>query len=87
MEQKKPQKRIAVIRIKGKPGLRHDIKATFEKLRLYNKNTCVVIPNSSSFIGMLTKIKDSATWGEIDDKTCEELFTKRGKLPGKGGEN
>jgi large subunit ribosomal protein L30 len=82
MEKEKPKKRIAVIRIKGKPGLKHDIKATFEKLRLYNKNTCVVIPNTPTYIGMLIKIKEFATWGEIDEKTCEELFEKRGKLPG-----
>jgi large subunit ribosomal protein L30 len=75
-------KRIAVVRIKGKPGMKHDIKATFEKLRLYKKNTCVIISNTPSYIGMLEKIKNAATWGEIDEKTCNELFSKRGKLPG-----
>ena len=75
-------KRIAVIRIKGKPGMKHDVKSTFEKLRLYNKNTCVIIANTPSFIGMLEKIKNDATWGELDEKTCAELLSKRGKLPG-----
>jgi len=75
-------KRIAVIRIKGKPGMKHDVKSTFEKLRLYNKNTCVIIPNTPSFIGMLEKIKNDATWGELDESTCVELLSKRGKLPG-----
>ncbi|MDP3916961.1 MAG: 50S ribosomal protein L30 [Nanoarchaeota archaeon] len=75
-------KRIAVIRIKGKPGLRHDIKETFNKLRLYNKNTCVIIPNTASYVGMLEKIRNDATWGEVDLITCQELLTKRGKLPG-----
>ncbi len=76
------KKRIAVIRIKGKPGMRHDVKATFEKLRLYNKNTCVIIPNTPTYIGMLEKIKNDATWGEIDEATCTDLLAKRGKLPG-----
>ena len=76
------KRRIAVIRIKGKPGMRHDVKATFEKLRLYNKYTCVVITNDPSHLGMLEKIKNDATWGEIDEETCEALFKARGKLPG-----
>jgi len=76
------KKRIAVIRIKGKPGLKHDIKETFDKLRLYKKNTCVVISNTPSYIGMLEKIKNHATWGEVDSVTCQELLSKRGKLPG-----
>lgn len=76
------QRRIAVIRIKGKPGMKKEIKDTFEKLRLYNKNTCVIIPNTPSYVGMLDKIKNAATWGEIDEKTCAELFAKRAKLPG-----
>jgi len=76
------QKRIAVIRIKGKPGMKSEIKETFTKLRLYKKNTCVVIPNTPSYMGMLDKIKHASTWGEIDEKTCVELLVKRGKLPG-----
>jgi len=76
------QFRIAVIRIKGKPGMKKEIKDTFEKLRLYNRNTCVIIPNTPSYIGMLEKIKNASTWGEIDEKTCIELFAKRAKLPG-----
>ena len=78
----KENTRIAVIRIKGKTGLRHDIKATFEKLRLYNKNSCVVIPNTDPFLGMLEKIKNVSTWGEINEKTYGALLTNRGKLPG-----
>jgi len=76
------QRRIAVIRIKGKPGMKKEIKETFEKLRMYNKNTCVVIQNTPSYVGMLEKIKHAATWGEIDEATCHDLFVKRGKLPG-----
>ncbi len=76
------KKRIAVIRIKGKPGMKMDIKNTFMRMRLYKKHTCVVVPNTPESIGMLEKIKHAATWGEIDEKTCIALLTKRGKLPG-----
>ncbi len=76
------QARIAVIRIKGKPGMKKEIRDTFEKLRLYKKNTCTIIPNTPSYVGMLDKIKHAATWGEVDEATCFALFTKRAKIHG-----
>ena len=75
-------KKIAVIRIKGKTGLKHDVKTTFDKLKLYNKNSCVIIANTKPFLGMLEKIKNASTWGEISEKTYESLLANRGKLPG-----
>lgn len=76
------QKRIAIIRIKGKAGLKKTVKDTFLLLKLYKKNSCVVVSNTPSYIGMLTKIKDCATWGEINEQTFKLLLEKRGKLPG-----
>jgi large subunit ribosomal protein L30 len=75
-------KRIAVIRIKGNLGLKKSLKDTFTMLRLYKKNNCVVVPSTKPFIGMIEKIKEASTWGEIDEKTFTELLMKRGKLPG-----
>ena len=77
------KKRIAVIRIKGDPGLKANIRRTFKLLKLYKKNHLVIIPNTPEYIGMLNKIKDASTWGEIDRETFELLLEKRGKLPGK----
>lgn len=76
------QKRIAIIRIKGKACLKKTVKDTFLLLKLYKKNSCVVVPNTPSYVGMLTKVKDCATWGEIDESTFKLLLEKRGKLPG-----
>lgn len=73
-------RRVVVIRIAGKTGIKKDRKDTFTLLRLYKKHSCVVIPNSLPYLGMIQKVKDHITWGEIDAKTCEELFKKRGKL-------
>ncbi len=85
MQEKKQEtkKRIAVIRIKGRPGLNVNVKKTLELLRLYKKNTCVVIPNTNTYIGMLDVIKNAVTWGEINEETMKMLLEKRGKLPGK----
>src|SRR3989344_227022 len=75
--------KIAVIRIRGSIGVRKEIKDTMNMLRLYNKNHCIVIDNSPKFVGMLRKIKDYVTWGEIEEKTFKELLAKRGKTIGK----
>jgi len=80
---KEALKRVAVVRIRGECKIKGNIADTLKMLRLYNMNSCVVLPNKASFIGMLDKAKDFVTWGEIDEKTFKELLEKRGKLPGK----
>lgn len=49
-------------------------------LRLYKKHNCILVPNAQPYLGMIAKVKDNVTWGEIDEKTCLELFQKRAKL-------
>ena len=51
-------------------------------LRLYNKNHLVIIDKNETNIGMLKRIKDFVTWGEISEETFRELLNKRGRLPG-----
>lgn len=77
------QTRIAVIRIRGRVGIKKEAKDTMDMLRLYKRNTCVVIPNTPVYIGMLIKVKDYTTWGEIDEQTFKELMEKRAKIMGK----
>ncbi len=74
--------KLAVLRIRGNVGVRKDIKDTLDLLRLYKKNSCIIINNSPSCIGMLKKVKDYVTWGEIDEETFLQLIKKRGRLPG-----
>jgi len=76
-------KNIAVVRIRGKIGLRKGIKDTLNMLRLFNKNYCIVLNNKPQNIGMIKKVKDYVTWGEIEEETLKSLLKKRGKLPGK----
>jgi large subunit ribosomal protein L30 len=76
------QARIAIIRIRGNQKIKKEIEDTMRMLRLFKKNHCVIIKNTPQNIGMLKKIKDYVTWGDIDDKTFKLLLEKRGKLPG-----
>ncbi len=70
-------KKIAVIRIRGEVGINEDAKDTLSMLRLRRKHVCVVLEGTSSNLGMVKKVKDFVTWGEIDDSTLKELIEKR----------
>jgi large subunit ribosomal protein L30 len=74
--------KLAIIRLAGQQGLTKDIKQTFKLLNLHKKYTCVVVNNTPNLLGMIKKLKDHITWGEIDKETLLLLLQKRGKLPG-----
>lgn len=74
-----PKGKIAIIRIRGVSGVRHDIRKTLTMFRLFRKHNCVVVENSPSTSGRIIKIKDYVTFGEIDDKTYQLLVDKRGR--------
>jgi len=42
---------------------------------------CVLIKENDVMKGMLQKIRDYVTWGEIDDDTLRVLIEKRGRKP------
>ena len=69
--------KIAVILVRGLIGVRKDIKDTLRMLNLKIKNSCVIIPKTDAYMGMLKKVKDYVTYGEVDDNTIELLKTKR----------
>lgn len=76
-------KRIVIVRVRGECKIKKDTEDTLRMLRLYKKNSCAVLPSKPAFLGMVNKVKDFITWGEINDATFKELLKKRGKLPGK----
>ncbi len=79
LPEKKPSQKLAIIRIRGQTKLPKPIIDTFKMLRLYKKNYCVVVDASPSILGMVKKVKDYITWGEIDQETFKLLVEKRGK--------
>jgi large subunit ribosomal protein L30 len=64
---------VAAIRVRGLTGIRYDIKQTLQFLNLHRKNHCVLLEKKPSVIGMLIKVKDYVTWGEINPETAEML--------------
>ena len=72
-------KKIAAVRIRGGIKLSQRLLDTLNNLRLYRKNYCSVYENTDSNAGMLRKVKDYVTWGEIDEAVLNELLTRRGE--------
>lgn len=70
--------KIAIILIRGLQGVTQDIKDTLRMLNIERRNVCVVVPSNRSMHGMINKIKNFVTYGEIDDET-EKLLEKKGK--------
>lgn len=69
--------KIAVILIRSLVGIRGDVRETLEYLRLKKKHACVVIENTPSYMGMLKKVIDYVTYGEISEETYKLLKEKR----------
>jgi len=76
------RKRIAIVRVRGQQGVRHDVAATLALLRLNRVNHCVVVENSPHYMGMLNLCKDYVAWGWINAKTFAAMLRKRGRFAG-----
>ena len=79
--------KLAAVLVRGMVKVTKPVKDTMVMLNLERKNHCVVVDNNPANKGMLFKVKDYITWGEVTDATIEELIEKRGQpLPeGKKG--
>lgn len=75
-------KRIAVVRVRGRAENRKDVDDTLKNLRVTRVNYCSIIDGRESNRGMLFKVKDHVTWGEIDEKDCATILRNRGELQG-----
>ncbi|MEM5798184.1 MAG: uL30 family ribosomal protein [Candidatus Aenigmatarchaeota archaeon] len=75
---------IAVIRIRGPVKTPHDVKRTLELLRLKRVNHCVLLNEKPEIIGMLKKVSDYITWGEIDKNMLNKLLERKGVKEPKG---
>jgi large subunit ribosomal protein L30 len=51
-------------------------------LNLTRVNHAVLLPETASYSGMLHKVKDFVTWGEVDAGTISTLLAERGRMIG-----
>ncbi len=75
-------KTLLVVRIRGGVDAQKTVEATLTMLRMERNNYATILKESSSYIGMLRKVKDYVTWGEPDVETMKNLLEARGKLVG-----
>ena len=72
-------KLIAIVRVRGTYGVRHDIKETMKRMNLNRVNSMVLLYGNKANIGMINKCSDFVTYGEIDSETLE-LVAKRKEI-------
>jgi large subunit ribosomal protein L30 len=73
----------AILRVRGIADVPPDVDYTLKLLRLHKPNHLVLYPIDMPGIqGMLQKVKDWVTWGEIEYSTLVELLEKRGRAMG-----
>ncbi len=72
----------AIVKLRGRVGIKPEIRYTLELLRLHRVNHCVVVEDSEYYRGMIKKVKDYVAWGEISKDMLELLLKRRGRLKG-----
>ncbi len=70
----------AVLRLRGSKNKSKEILDTLDMLRLRKVNHCTIVPQEDHYEGMLNKVKDMVTWGEIEKMTLGRLILLRSGL-------
>ncbi|MFQ6094988.1 MAG: 50S ribosomal protein L30 [Candidatus Bathyarchaeia archaeon] len=78
----KPRKCLAVVRIRGLSDVRGDVSDTLKMLHLNRNCHAVLIDDRPSYHGMLKKVENCVTWGEVSKDTIAMLLKKRGRTLG-----
>lgn len=71
--------KLAIIRIRGEMHIAKPIKDTLDMLRLRKKHACVILDDTPVNKGMLRKVKDYVTYGEVNEESRKLLDAKRAR--------
>lgn len=71
-----------VIRLRGNIGIHPQVLDTLNRLNMPTKHSAVLVKDTPSNKGMLNKVTDFVTWGEINEASLEALIMKRGRMAG-----
>ncbi len=75
---------FAVIRVRSPRKKQKKMEDTLKMLRLNRVNHCTVVPENPIYKGMLNKVKDIVTWGELDEDILLNLLEYRSDLGAEG---
>ena len=81
-EKNAERKCFAVVKVRGTISAQCEARETLELLRLAHTNHAVLLDNRPSFMGMLYRVQNYVTWGEISKVTLALMLQKRGRLAG-----
>ena len=76
------KKNVAVVLIRGLVRTEAAIRDTLKMLNIERKHCCTVVRNTKSNMGMINRLKDYVTFGEVDEETLKLLIEKRGQKAG-----
>ena len=76
-------KLVAVVRVRGKIGVRKTINETLSRLNVPRVNSAALLFGNASNLGMIKKCNDFVTFGAINAHTLEQLLVKKGAKPSK----
>ncbi len=69
--------KVAVILIRSAIGHKIGVKDTLKMFHLNRKNNCAILEDKKEIMGMVKKIKDLITWGEVSEEILKELEKKK----------
>lgn len=70
--------KLAVIQIRGTINAKKEIRDTLKFLNLQRKHACAIVSDTPNYAGMLNKVKDYVTFGEISEDVEKKIISKRG---------
>ncbi len=76
------RKCLAVVKVRGSIRAQREARETLDRLHLARSNHTVLVDNRPSYMGMLYRVQNYVTWGEVSKETVTLLLKKRGRLAG-----
>jgi large subunit ribosomal protein L30 len=73
---------LVLLRIRGSVAISKELEYVFQLFHINRKNHATIIEGTPSYLGMIHKIKDYATWGEASSDTISMLLKDRGFVRG-----
>jgi large subunit ribosomal protein L30 len=76
------RKCLAVVKVRGTIRAQRETRETLDMLRIGRTNHAVLVDNRPAVMGMLKRVQNYVTWGEVSKETVALLLQKRGRLAG-----
>lgn len=67
----------AIVQLRGEVDMAGDIEDTLEMLNVHSVNHCTFVPESETYLGMITKVNDYVAHGEPSEEVVETLLSQR----------